>query len=140
MKHKTKWLLLLILQLPSVGILGCTNDGRVGVEGKVTYAGTPLDVATITFIPQSGSGIKTGGLIENGAYRIEPKFGPEPGVHRVEIRWAKATGKKYRNEYGEEIDLRQEGLPDQFHDKSTLSADLKSGTNIIDFVLEETNR
>ncbi len=132
-----KWLLSSILIVATIVISGCTGEGRAAVEGKVTFAGSPLDVATITFIPQSGAGIKSGGLIENGAYKIDPQVGPELGPHRVEIRWAKATGKKYKNEFGEEIDVRQEGLPDKFHTNSSLTADIKSGTNKIDFTLEK---
>jgi len=103
----------------------------------VTYVGEPVSVGTITFIPQSETGIKCGGLIDQGKYRIEPKVGPQPGPHRVEIRWAKATGKKNKNEFGEEIDVRQEALPDKYHANSTLTADIKPGANVIVFQLEK---
>jgi hypothetical protein len=125
------------LLLAATGMLGCSSGDRVGVQGKVTYASEPLAVGSITFIPTSEKGIKCGGLIVNGAYTVEPKFGPVPGPHRVEIHWAKATGKKYKNEFGEEIDVRQEGLPDKYHVNSTLTADIKSGNNVIDFHLDK---
>ena len=57
------------------------------VEGKVSYGGEPIDVGTITFLPASGSGIKGGGLIENGSYQVDPKLGLGTGPHRVEIHW-----------------------------------------------------
>jgi len=136
MRTNIKQLICALAVISTVSACGCSSDGRAGVEGKVSFAGTPLDVAAITFIPQSGTGVKSGGLIENGVYKVEPKIGPEPGPHRVEIRWAKATGKKYKNEFGEEIEVRQEGLPEKFHAKSTLTADIKSGENVIDFTLE----
>jgi hypothetical protein len=116
---------------------GCSSDSRVAVEGNVTFAGQPLDVGTITFLPASGDGVKCGGLIENGQYKVEQKLGLAPGQHRVEIRWSKSTGKKSRNEFGEEIIVRQEGLPDKFHTNSTLTAEVKSGENFLDFKLEE---
>jgi hypothetical protein len=118
-------------------VAGCSSDQRVGVEGKVTYGGEPLDVGTITFIPTKEAGIKSGTLIENGVYKVEAKTGPSPGSHRVEIRWAKPTGKKSKNEFGEELNIRQEGLPDKYHANSTLTADIKPGKNVIDFPLEK---
>jgi len=114
---------------------GCSSSGAAAVEGKVSYAGEPIDVGTITFIPQSAAGIKTGGLIENGAYHVEAKVGPAPGSHRVEIRWAKPTGKSSKNEFGEDIQKRQEGLPEKYHAQTTLTAEIKAGKNVIDFAL-----
>src|SRR5436190_18496175 len=90
----------------AAGAVGCSSSGAAAVEGKVNYGGEPIDVGTITFIPKSDAGIKTGGLIDNGAYRVDAKFGTAPGTHRVEIRWAKPTGKKSKNEFGEEIQVR----------------------------------
>jgi hypothetical protein len=132
-----RWIVLAALLLAAPGVLGCSSEGRVGVGGRVTYAGEPLPLGSITFIPTSEKGIRGGGLIVNGAYTVEPTFGLLPGPHRVEIRWAKATGKKYKNEFGEEIDVRQEGLPAKYHANSTLTADIKSRGNEIDFHLEK---
>jgi hypothetical protein len=122
--------------LAAAAALGCSSEGRSGVTGKVTYRGEPITVGTITFIPKAENGIRSGGLIDQGTYKVEPKVGPDPGPHRVEIRWAKATGKKNRNEFGEEIDVRQEALPDKYHANSTLTADIKRGANVIDFQLD----
>jgi hypothetical protein len=116
---------------------GCSQPGAAAVSGKVSYAGEPVDVGTITFIPASESGTKTGGLIDNGAYTVDAKVGPAPGTHRVEIRWAKPTGRKSKNEFGEEIQVRQEGLPDKYHIQSTLTAAIKPGKNALDFALEK---
>jgi hypothetical protein len=116
---------------------GCSSDSRSGVTGTVSYGGEPISVGTITFIPNVENGFKSGGLIDQGKYKIEPKVGPGAGPHRVEIRWAKSTGKKNKNEFGEEIDVRQEGLPDKYHTKSTLTADIKPGPNVINFQLDK---
>jgi hypothetical protein len=129
--------LLAALVALAAGAAGCSSSGAATVEGKVNYGGEPIDVGTITFIPQSSAGIKTGGLIENGVYVVEAKIGPAPGPHRVEIRWAKPTGKKSKNEFGEDIPKRQEGLPEKYHAQSTLTADIKAGKNVVDFALEK---
>ena len=131
-----RWIIWAVL-LAAAGVLGCSSDSRVGVTGMVTYLGEPVAVGTITFLPTAQNGIKSGGLIEKGAYKVEPQSGPQPGPHRVEIRWAKPTGKKFKNEFGEELDVRQEGLPDKYHANSTLTADIKAGANVIDFQLEK---
>jgi len=131
------WTLRTFLLLAAAVVLGCSSGSRTGVQGTVTYGGQPLAVGTITFIPTAEQEIKCGGLIENGAYKVEPEFGPSPGPHRVEIRWAKPTGKKSKNEFGEELDIRQEGLPDKYHANSTLTADIKSGDNVLNFALEK---
>jgi len=131
------WIIRAALLLAAAGVWGCSSDSRVGVEGKVTYAGEPIAVGSITFLPTNEKGIKSGGVIANGAYKVEPRFGPNPGPHRVEIRWAKPTGKKYKNEFGEELDVRREGLPDKYHTNSNLTADIKPGVNVIDFNLEK---
>ena len=119
------------------GLLGCSSDNRVGVEGTVTYDGQPIPLGSITFLPLGEGGIKSGDRIVNGVYKVEPRFGPMPGPHRVEIRWNKPTGKKYKNEFGEELDRTQEGLPGKYHTNSILTAEIKPGKNIIDFHLEK---
>src|SRR5687768_16985261 len=100
--------LLAALVTLAAGSAGCSSSGAAAVEGKVSYGGEPIDVGTITCLPQSSAGVKTGGLIESGVYIVEAKVGPAPGLHRVEIRWAKPTGKKFKNEFGEDIQKRQE--------------------------------
>ncbi len=131
------WCLRMVFVAMALWMAGCSKGGGVSLEGKVSYGGEPLDVGTITFIPTGGSGIKSGGLIEGGSYKVDSKVGPGPGAHRVEIRWAKPTGKKTKNEFGEEIQTRQEGLPEKYHVQSTLTAEIKPGENVIDFALEK---
>jgi hypothetical protein len=116
---------------------GCSSDGRTGVEGTVTYDGQPLPVGTITFLPTGEKGVKCGDRIANGHYKIEPRFGPMPGPHRVEIHWAKPTGKKYKNEFGEVFDLTREGLPEKYNTHSVLTAVIQSGANTVNFGLEK---
>jgi hypothetical protein len=124
-----------VVVLLGAAVFGCSGDRRVGVEGTVTYAGEPIAVGSITFLPTGEKGIKAGGLITDGRYKLEPQFGLNPGPHSVEIRWNKPTGKKYRNEFGEQFDQRAEGLPAKYHTNSTLTADIQAGHNVIDFHL-----
>jgi hypothetical protein len=133
-----QWSFLLAgLLAVAAGAMGCSKSRGVALEGKVSYGGEPIDVGSIAFIPKEGEGVKSGGLIEKGTYKVDAKTGPAPGPHRVEIRWAKGTGQKRKNEFGEEIERRQEGLPEKYHGQSTLTADIKPGKNVIDFELEK---
>jgi hypothetical protein len=125
----------LVLLLGAAALPGCSSEGRSGVQGTVTYDGQPIPVGTITLLPTGEKGIKCGGRIENGHYQIEPRFGPMPGPHRVEIRWAKPTGKKYKNAFGEVFDVTSEGLPDKYHAHSRLTAMIKSGANVLNLSL-----
>lgn len=126
----------LTVLLGAVALAGCSG-GRSGVEGSVTYDGEPIPIGTISFLPTGETGIKCGGRIENGRYKVDADFGPMPGPHRVEIRWAKPTGQKYKNEFGEVFDRTREGLPEKYHSNSTLTADIKSGANNLDFNLHK---
>jgi hypothetical protein len=107
------------------------------VAGSVRYDGQPVAVGTITFLPMDEKGVKCGGRIADGRYTIEPRFGPMAGPHRVEIHWARPTGKKKKNEFGEVFDVTQEGLPAKYNTKSKLTAQVKAEANTIDFDLEK---
>jgi hypothetical protein len=130
-------LCMLALALVFASLGGCSSDHRFGVEGRVTYAGEPIELGSITFLPEDEKSIKGGGIIVKGQYKVEPSNGLNPGQHRVQIRWAKPTGKKYKNEFGEVLDVRQEGLPEKYHTKSSLTAVIKAGPNRINFDLEK---
>jgi hypothetical protein len=121
----------------AASLMGCSSNSRYGVEGRVTYAGEPLELGSITFLPEADQNIKGGGVIVRGHYKVEPYYGLNPGPHRVEIRWAKPTGKKYKNEFGEVLDVRKEGLIDKYHTKSTMSVTIRAGANTLDFDLEK---
>jgi hypothetical protein len=116
---------------------GCSGNRRVPVEGTVTYDGTPIPIGTITFIPTFEKGEGGGGRIENGRFKLDAAASLMPGPYKVEIRWAKPTGKKYKNEFGEEFDRTQEGLPDKYHSQTTLTAYIEPGMQPLDFNLEK---
>lgn len=133
---------LLSLSLLCAILMGCgqsyDGDQRYAVSGNVTYDGEVIDVGTISFIPMSGDKQRvSGGLIENGAYTIAEEMGPNAGQYRVEIRWAKKTGKQFWVEDTQEmVDRRNEGLPPRFHKDSSLTADVAGNQTVFDFDLK----
>jgi hypothetical protein len=116
---------------------GCADAGRVAVEGTVTYDGQPVQAGVIAFVPAGGQGLSSGGSIVDGKYHIPAKYGPRTGPYRVEIRWAKPTGQKFKSETGALLERTQEGLPAKYHDESRLTANLKKGVNTVNFDLEK---
>jgi hypothetical protein len=55
----------------------------------------------------------------------------------VEIRWAKKTGRKYRDvDSGEILDERREGLPARYHQKSELTVEVSAQKTTFDFDLK----
>jgi hypothetical protein len=117
---------------------GYSGDKRFPLSGKVTYNGEPLDLGTISFLPLSGDKQRvSGGVIENGAYKIPEDEGANAGKYRVEVRWAKKTGKQFKDrELEMMVDERKEGLPPRFHDQSELSADVAADRTVFDFELK----
>ena len=125
------FLALLFLSLAS----GCGSSGAP-IEGTVTYDGKPVPAGAISFIAgDAKSGGSGGGAIVNGRYQIPPEVGIKPGTYRIEIRWAKPTGKQFKSESGDMLDVTEEGLPEKYNTKSELTKEVKSGPNKIDFEL-----
>src|SRR5262245_54352242 len=94
---------LIVVGLLALASAGCSRGNYSGARrfpltGKVTFDGQPVDWGSISFLPESGGTQRVaGGLIENGAYAVSEEQGANAGRHRVEIRWLKKTGKKYKD-------------------------------------------
>ena len=138
--HTVLRLLLLVPVLLSLA--GCARgyDGpeRYPLAGKVSYDGEPVDAGTISFLPADGANLRiSGGEIVDGAYSVPEEKGANAGKYRVEIRWSKKTGKKYFDrDLQMEFDVRKEGLPPRFHEKSELTAEVGASTKTLDFHLK----
>jgi hypothetical protein len=136
LQHVAPWLILCATWI------GCSDkysgDRRFPLSGKVTYDGQPIDLGTISFLPVSGDKQRvSGGYIENGVYSVPEEQGANQGSYRVEIRWAKKTGKqKLDPDTQTMVDIRNEGLPERFHKQSTLSADVSADQTTFDFDLK----
>ena len=115
-----------------------SGDQRFPLSGKVSYDGQAIDVGTISFIPVSGDKQRvSGGLIQDGMFAVPEEQGANQGSYRVEIRWAKKTGKQFRDPDTQTmVDRRDEGLPPQFHSKSTLTAEVSAVQTTFDFDLK----
>lgn len=117
-------------------VCGCGRGGipRGGIEGKVSFDGTPVEQGTISFIPTEGTkGPATYATIANGRYAIAAKdHGPIVGKHRVKIEAFRDMGQKHP-EKG--VPLLEQVIPDKFNTATTLVVEITEGRNTRDFDL-----
>jgi len=132
----TKPYLLLILSLACCLVAGCGGSGNV--SGTVTLNGEMVDGGVITFHPadQPNAADKGNARIAGGKYSITS---PDlvPGNYLVKIIWLKPTGKKVDapGDPGVKMDQTQQVVPKQYNSESTLTRELKSGSNTLNFEL-----
>lgn len=121
--------------------IGCgrIGSGRVIVSGNVTYAGQPVSIGQIRFIPQQGTiGPLTISIIKDGSYSSKATGGVPVGEHRVEI--LSFDPEEYANApIGPGTPPPKQLLPSKYNNESTLSAsiDATHSTKTINFALEE---
>jgi len=127
----------------SLAAAGCgsreyTGPQRFPLSGKVTADGQPVQMGVISFVPEDKTGRVSGGPIKDGAYSVPEPMGPTAGKYGVQIHWNKPTGKKIRNPMDPDnmIDQMMEGLPEKYHAKSELSADVSAKQTNFDFDLK----
>jgi hypothetical protein len=121
---------------------GCSKPEYSGAQrfplsGKVTYEGQPIDVGSISFLPQGDDQRVSGGYIMDGKYSVPEAQGANAGKHRIEIRWQKLTGKKTRDPHSEDVtEQRAEGLPAKYHKDSELTVEVSEKQTMFDFDLK----
>lgn len=117
---------------------GCGSGARCTLEGKVSYAGEPVDQGGVVFIPvPEESHPRMSAPIIGGRYKLASQAGPEPGKHRIEITWRKKTGQKTPGEGGHPKDEIVQGIPTKYNAESELFVEVKPGHNTFDFILKE---
>lgn len=118
---------------------GCAgNDGPeiATVSGTILADGKPLDGASITFVPKDGRPSVATSDAE-GHYKLSytnDKQGAVVGPHTVRVTTARdASGGE-----GDQplVPARKELLPAHYNTNSDLTAEVKSGDNIINFELQ----
>ena len=133
-----KFFPLLILVLVLAGC-GESTGGRVGVEGKVTFKGAPLDTGFVMFVPEAAGGAATQAstMIDKGEYRIPAPQGLFPGKYRVAL--SSGDGKTPAADPNAAPGptgnfASKERIPAKYNTETTLSVEVKAGTkNSFDF-------
>ena len=127
---------VLAVAVTLAALAGCSG-GRAGVSGKVSYDGKPVDGGAIVFVPEGdAAGAKVGGDIVGGEYNLPAGRGPKPGKYKVEIIWKqkKPTAKKADPDVVSQEQTIQV-IPPRYNTQTTLNADVKSGSNELNFDL-----
>lgn len=121
-------MMLITLVAFMAGCGGSSGPKTYLVEGTVTHNGTPVEGASVSFVPSDSSGTSAGGRTDaSGKYTLMASsgaVGAAPGIYAVTIskREGVATGKKVptTDENGQEI------MVDEMVAKETLPADYAS--------------
>src|SRR5262245_25395418 len=130
-----KPLVALLLPLACCLLAGC---GGPRVQGTVTLNGEPVDGGVISFFPadKANEADKGNSPITAGKYTITSRE-LTPGNYRVFIIWNKKTGKKVDTpgDPGVKMDELLQVVPKQYNSESTLTREVKSGSNTLNFEL-----
>jgi hypothetical protein len=140
-KQLRSWTVAAVTFLALAFASGCGSSDRSRVRGQVTLDEQPLEHGSITFIPRGGTqGPLSGAVITNGQYAIESANGPVPGSYKVTINSAKKTGRKLPQPPpappGSTMDEVVEAIPGIYNESSTLTREVKTGDNRLDFHLK----
>lgn len=111
-------------------VTGCTTSDRppLGlVTGIVTLDGAPLPNATLAFTPDGPGRTSLGTTDVEGRYSL---------IYLRDIQGANLGHHAVRITTASEENGGKELLPKKYHSKSELSADVKPGSNTIDFALD----
>jgi len=117
-------------------LTGCGPGAGATVSGKITLDGSPLDDATISFVPMADGQHKAAwATIGKGQYAIPASNGLGIGPFRVEIRALRTVGEK-TNQNDSTLVNAKEAVPSRYNSKSELLVEIKPGDNIADFELK----
>jgi hypothetical protein len=118
-------------------VAGCGQGSATGeVSGTVRVDGEQAPTgSSITFVPADGKSPTAGALIQDGKYTTRVAVGPA----KVQIRAPKTIAKSKAAKQagpGAEGDRVEESLPAKYNDDTTLTYDVKPGTNSKDWDLK----
>lgn len=124
-----------------LALQGCSGSGPrlAEVTGKVTLDSSPVSRATVEFIPESAGGSPSLAVTDkDGNYRLaysQDRFGALIGKHNVRITTKKISKDELPDD-GSASNIAFVELPKKYGAIGTLTADVKSSSNSIDFSLQ----
>ncbi len=110
-----------------------TAKERVSVEGEVVVDGASSGLARVTFIPVESDHDPIAGVLadlKTGAFKLDAKYGPVPGLHRVEVRQVCKQFLTVPTMNGEILHTR--AAPG---DKEPLTVNLTPGHNVVSIAI-----
>jgi hypothetical protein len=129
--------LFLTSLLSLVGCGGSDTPPLGTVQGIIKLDNVPLSDASVTFQPADGTRMSVGQTDASGAYNLKYNLdtnGALVGQHKVIITTEHSA---ISNEVtGEKKPAVQEKLPAKYNQETELKAEVKKGSNTLDFNLE----
>ena len=120
-----------------VFLVGCGDDGRLPVQGKVTVDRVPVENGYIYLTPLPGTdGPTTGAKITDGSYKIESGKGVFQGSFQVAIKVWEESKKSEDFATGEKTKGIQQTLPAKFNTKTELTVEITGDKDSYDFNLK----
>lgn len=125
---------------------GCGDGGPelASVKGVVTVDGQPVPNAILTFVPQEGSP-SYGQTASDGSYELmftDIKRGAMLGQHQVSIEGQRLSKDELAEMKAQGMDVpdRIVEIPKAYRRPGALTAEVKRGSNAIDFHLEAKSK
>ena len=123
----------------ALSLLVFAGCGKGGVNGKVTFDGTPVAAGTISFQSKDGSS-KMEGAIENGEYMISSAIVPGTYDVKIHVHFVNASDaanfyKQSTDEIKYQFEAQESG--EELAEKTVFDVpkELSKGSNKIDFSL-----
>lgn len=111
---------------------GCADDSKTGtVSGKVTVNGEiPMDGSSINFVSSDGRSSSAGDTLKQGKYSATVPIGTVKVEIRVPRPQTRAKPGPKRDGPGSGASgFIEESLPAEYNDKTTLTLEVKAGSN-----------
>jgi hypothetical protein len=139
-RHLKQLATVLMLVVCCAILAGCSGDAtRRPVEGTVTLDGVPVDGGVIQFLAQGddahGKRINVHADIKDGKYYLATGAGPNLGIYKVMITWAKKTGRQVEvaGDKGNTVEETVDAIPRKFNALSSEIVEIKSTGNKFDY-------
>lgn len=121
-----------LLALLVVLVSGCSKGKPIGdVHGKVTLNGQPLAEGAVRFIPVNGDTAATGGLIREGAFRVEVPVAKQ----RVEISSNTVDKEKTPPNATADQIVMKSLVPPKYNSQSDVTLDVVPGVIEVEYKL-----
>lgn len=137
---KTRWprlqlVVAILFSGVAVGCGGSSGPKLATVSGTVTLNGDPVTGVNVTFIPRQNGSPSYGSTDEDGNYQLlftHQKYGAELGSHDVLIEQPEPE----TDDSGKVLSPKPiVAVPDKFRHRGTLTAEVSSGRNKVNFEL-----
>lgn len=131
-----------VLTLSLLSVTGCGEGGpaRAGIQGTVTWQGSPIENGKISFIPQNG-GPEAVATIVGGKYQLSESEGPVLGANRIAIMGLRNLGSQEAgppHPPGTMIEATQQFIPNEYNNSSKLETEIQAGENTYDVALPKS--